>query len=482
MDRSRARPNDPEIDPLRASGRGLTRRNLLLAISTAIPMGVVACGGSPAGGTAPSAPTKAPAPAAPAPTVAPTVAPAPAPASAPVEITFQLPAAAGLEQDLYSGFLKDFHARQSAIKVAHTFEPDWGSYPVKLKAMLAAGTYPDLVHQHLSVVQDFSQQGVLSELKPYLSRDRILETDFIPQLIEEFTWRGKLMAVPKDSAAFGVYYNRQMIEQSGAKLPTQDWTWDDFTEICTRVTKPENGKFGIVFPKITPDSENWEAILRTFGGGWYDAERTKSTIDTTGTVDALQFMADLEFKHRVTPTAHKFEFTGDAWRGGVVAFALGHHSTTFFHKAEKREFPFDVLPLPKGKGGQFIAVGASGYGVTSQAKYKDQAWELLKFLTSKDVQSRIASGKRWGPSRPDSLDNLAPDDGVPANFKNVHIEPLKGKGNVKPMGFTFPMGQLDILQAYKEEVGDKLWTGQRTARDATAAAKPKIEAILAKFK
>lgn len=444
---------------------------------------LASCGGESAPpAPAPTAPKPSAPPTAAVQAAAPTTAPAPTVAKAPVEITFQLPAAPGLEQDLYSGFLKDYHARQTTIKVAHTFEADWGAYPVKLRAMIASGTFPDIVHQHLSVVQDFSQTGALTEIKPYLARDKVSEADFISELITEFTWRGKLMAVPKDSAAFGVYLNKDMVEQSGAKIPTADWTWDDFAEICRRVTKPDAGKFGIVLPRITPDSENWEAIMRSFGGGWYDAERTKSTIDLPGSVDALQFMADLEYKHRVTPTAHKFAFTGDAWRGGVVAFALGHHSTTFFHKAEKREFGYDVLPIPKGKGGQFIAVGASGYSITAMAPHKDEAWDLLKFLTSKDVQSKIASGKRWGPSRPDSLDNLAPDDGVPANFKNVHIEPLKGKGSVKPMPFIFPMGQLDILQAFKEEVGEPLWDGKRTAKDASMAAKPKIDAILAKYK
>jgi hypothetical protein len=69
-----------------------------------------------------------------------------------VEIGFTLPGAAGLEQERYTGFMNDFHARQSRIKVAHTFEPDFNAYPVKRRALLAADTWPDIAHQHLSVV------------------------------------------------------------------------------------------------------------------------------------------------------------------------------------------------------------------------------------------------------------------------------------------------------------------------------------------
>ncbi|HXI15615.1 MAG TPA: sugar ABC transporter substrate-binding protein [Chloroflexota bacterium] len=400
---------------------------------------------------------------------------------APAEIFFMLPGAAGLEQDLYNGFINDFHARQSKIKVRHTFEPVFGDYPAKLRALLAADTWPDIAHQHLSVVQDFSQQGALTELKPYMNRDKISEKDFIPVLVEEFTYRGKLMAIPKDSAAFGVHYNMDMFDKAGIKYPTENWTWDEFVNICQRLTKPDQGQFAITSERPAPNSENWEAVLRSFGGSWYNKELTKSNVDNAGSIDAIQLFHDLEFKHRVTPNAHKFQFTGDAWRGGVTAMAFGHHATTYFHKTEKREFKFDVVPIPKGKGGNFVAVGASGYALPSKAKYKDQGWELLKFLTAKEVQAKIASGHRWGPSRPDSIDNLAWEDNIPAHFKDVHVEPLKGKGKVPAMGFVFPVGQLDILEVYKQEFTDKLWAGTGTARDAAMSAKPKFDAVLARF-
>jgi multiple sugar transport system substrate-binding protein len=398
----------------------------------------------------------------------------------PVEIYFTLPAAAGLEQDLYTGFINDFQARQSKIKVKYTFEPSFGDYPAKLKALLAADTWPDIAHQHLSVVQDFAHSGALTELKPYMNRDKISEKEFIPALITEFTYRGKLMAIPKDSAAFGIHYNKDMFDRAGIKYPDETWTWDQFAEIARRLTKPEQNQFALTFVRPAPDSEQWEAVLKSFGGGWYNADLSRSTVDAAGSIEALQFFADLEFRHRVTPTAHNFQYTGDAWRGGVVAMTFGHHSTTFFHKAEKREFKFDVVPIPKGRGGNFVAVGASGYALPAKAKYKDQGWELLKFLTSKEVQSQIASGHRWGPCRPDSLDNLAWEDGIPEHFRDVHIEPLRGRGKVAALPFVFPVGQLDILQVYKEEFTDKLWAGSGAARDAATAAKPRFDAILAR--
>jgi len=401
-----------------------------------------------------------------------------------VEIYFTLPASPGLEADLYTGFINDFQAKQDKIKVRYTFEPVFGDYPAKLKTLLAADTWPDVAHQHLSVVQDFAQSGALTELKPYMNRDKVSEKDFIPALITEFTWRGKLMAIPKDSAAFGLYFNTDMFDKAGIKYLDENSTWDQFLDACKRLTKPDVNQFAISFVKPDPTSENNEAILKSFGGGWYNADRTQSMIDSAGSVDALQFFADLEYKHRVTPSAYKFQFTGDAWRGGVVAMTFGHHSTAWSYRTQNPPppFKFDVTPIPKGKGGNFVAVGASGYALPAKAQNKDQGWELIKFLTSKEIQSTIAGGHRWGPSRPDSVDNLAWPDNIPAHFRDVHIEPLKGKGKVPVLPYVFPMGQLDILQIYNDEIGGKLWSGQASAREAASAAKPKIDVILARYK
>ena len=179
--------------------RGRTRRNVVASgLATGGALALAACGGALPGATGGGQESKAP-----------------------VEIFFALPASPGLEADLYTGFIQDFVGRQSKIKVQYVFEPVFGDFPAKLKALIAADTWPDIAHQHLSVVQDFAQSGALTELKPYMNRDKISEKDFIPALVTEFTWKGKLMAIPKDSAAFGLHYNTDMFDKPGSSTRTR---------------------------------------------------------------------------------------------------------------------------------------------------------------------------------------------------------------------------------------------------------------------
>jgi multiple sugar transport system substrate-binding protein len=398
----------------------------------------------------------------------------------PAEIVFITPAGAGLEQDLYTGFLNDFMKAYPQITVKYSWE-EWGAYPPKLKTLLAAGQVPDMVHQHFTVVRDFASLGALADLKPFTRRDGVQDSEFVTVLLEIFSLKGKQIALPKDSAGWGIYYNKDMFDKAGVKYPDPNWTWEQFLETCRGLTRPEEKSFAISNWRIRPDSEQHLGVLRAFGGGFYNDELTRSIIDSDASTEALQFFADLELKHKVTPQANGFQFQGDAFRNQVVALTSGFHSTAFFIKAEKKEFKYDVVPYPRGRGGQFVPVGASGWAVPEQAPHREHGWLLVKFLTGKDVQSSIARGKRWGASRPDSLDELMPDDGVPANARQVHIDPLKGKGPVQPLAYAVPVGHIDILQAWDTEF-EPLYQGQRTAKEAAQAARPQIDAILARNK
>ncbi|MER3405743.1 MAG: hypothetical protein C4289_11770, partial [Chloroflexota bacterium] len=174
--------------------------------------------------------------------------------------------------------------------------------------------------------------------------------------------KGRQAALPKDSAGWGIYYNKDLFDKAGVKYPDPNWTWEQFLETCRALTKPEEKMFAISNWRIRPDSEQHLGILRSFGGGFYNNELTRSIIDTDASVEALQFTTDLELKHKVTPQSHGFQWQGDAFRNQVVAMAIGFHSMAFFIKAEKKNFKYDVVPYPRGQW-----LGRAGAGQVPRA-------------------------------------------------------------------------------------------------------------------
>src|SRR5680860_519409 len=76
---------------------------------------------------------------------------APAVVRAQTNIRMITPAGLGLEREMYQGFIDEFE-EQSEISVELTFEA-WDDYLTKLPTLIAGGAVPDVIHQHMSIVQ-----------------------------------------------------------------------------------------------------------------------------------------------------------------------------------------------------------------------------------------------------------------------------------------------------------------------------------------
>jgi multiple sugar transport system substrate-binding protein len=163
-----------------------------------------------------------------------------APAAEVTTIEFITPGALGLERTMYENFVLKFMDANPAIKVNITFEA-WGDYMTKLPTILAGGVIPDMIHQHMSIVQDYAYRGALADLVPFMERDDVKPEDYIPALFDAFSHEEKTFGIPKDSAAWGIYYNKTMLDAAGLPYPADDWSLDDFHNLARELTLDEAG-------------------------------------------------------------------------------------------------------------------------------------------------------------------------------------------------------------------------------------------------
>jgi ABC-type glycerol-3-phosphate transport system substrate-binding protein len=219
------------------------------------------------------------------------------------------------------------------------------------------------------------------------------------------------------------------------------------------------------------------SLTRAFGGEWYNATWTGSTIDAPGTVEAIQFTADWRSRYKISPAPGELPAGGDPFRKGQVAMGIQFAQQVFFLKEDKVTFRYDVVPLPRGKAGSFPCATGSGQCLAKGAKSPEAGWQFVKYLTGPEAQKRITSLKRWGSSRVDTLEAILPTDGVPKNFKATFIEPLQGKTKDKPVAIPTPPRAKDLEAIYKKEF-DPVQKGEKTAKDAAASAKPQLDDIM----
>jgi len=352
-----------------------------------------------------------------------------------------------------------------------------------------------MIHQHMSIVQDYAQKGTLMDLIPLMQRDAVKPEDYIPALFDAFSNKGKTYGIPKDSAAWGVYYNKAMFDAAKLPYPKDDWKLEDMMNMAVALTRDEKGTpasaTGFDPTKIkqwgwawsynpTPtDSESQRGLVTALGGDWYDTDYKKTLIDQEPAQKLFKMMADLRCVKHGAPGTAEAQGQGDVFRSGLCAMQIGFHTTTFFMKQENVKFPYDVTYLPGGSGGQFVPVGCSGWALPAQAKNKEAAWKYIKYLVSLPVQKYIGEQKRWGVSLKEAVGSIEPDDKVPAHFNMVHTDPFKGKTDRTVISFKFPPQQSRIKESYATNF-DPIWTCAKNDTAAAAAATKKdVEAVLA---
>lgn len=398
-------------------------------------------------------------------------------------IQFITPAALGLERTMYENFVLKFMDKNPNIKVKLSFEA-WEDYMTKLPTMLAGGVTPDVVHQHMSIVQDYGQRSALLDLNHYMKRDAVKPDDYIPALFDAFSHEGKTYGIPKDSAAWGVYYNKSIFDKAGLDYPKAGWTLQDFRTLVRELTRDRQGRpasdpkfdsknikqwgFSWMDPSPT-ESESARGFVKAFGGDWYNEDYTGTTITDKPVLEDFEMFHTMRCTEHSTPTPAQAEAQGDPFRSGLTAMAVSFHVMDFFCQEEKVKFDYDVTYMPAGPGGQYVPVGCSGWAIPAKAQHQDEAWQLIRYLTSLPVQQSIGEQKRWGVSLKQAVDAIIPEETPAKNFRKVHVDPLSGTGDRKVISFKFPANQSRIKEIYSANF-DPIWT---CASDDIAAAAQK---------
>ena len=148
-------------------------------------------------------------------------------------------------------------------------------------------------------------EGLIAELTPFFARDRIDQTQWIPEFINVLKQGAKVWGMPVSVSADVMAYNLDLLEASGVKAPPQDpddrtWTMDAFLETTRKLTRGAQ-QFG--FGGTYTCGVDWMNGPTYFGYGPVDLAAKKVTLTPPGFQNGLQYWVDTLLKHRVQPTA-----------------------------------------------------------------------------------------------------------------------------------------------------------------------------------
>jgi multiple sugar transport system substrate-binding protein len=280
--------------------------------------------------------------------------------------------------EILEGFKDQFGA-----DVVNEFNPD--SYDTKLLAGLAAGNAPDvfLWWNYPALV---ARNG-LEDLTPYINGSSPKDmSDYYTQVVDVARVGESLYGIPKDWTPRAVYYNKKLFDEAGVDYPTNDWDWDDFTEIAQALTKGEgvdkqygwfcsNGYYPI------------QGFVWSNGGDFISPDGTTATgyLDSAATIEALDWYIKLQTELGVAPTAAESTTVGGETtmfiNGKLAMFDTGIWPLSRFLDTPDLEFG-TVLPPTANDGTRNCVLHQADWCLNPAAANKELSWELLKYMTS----------------------------------------------------------------------------------------------------
>jgi ABC-type glycerol-3-phosphate transport system substrate-binding protein len=296
--------------------------------------------------------------------------------------------------------IRNIQDRHPGLRVVMDSIP-YNDFEEKIVTQVVAGSAPDIVSTEASQFVDLYLRDVFVDLTPYFQKDGLDVKDYYPAIMRRFSPGGKIYAVPSDLAPTGlVYYNKKFFDEAQLPYPTAKWSWPkDFLAVCQKLVKKDAAGNITRFAFVDPYGINAVNFVLSNGGYFTDSadHPTRMTLDSPEAMQAFRFRWDLIYTYHVSPTMSElqnFAFGSGAenmfMNGQTAMMGSGVWHTPHF--LQKKDLDFDVVEFPHGPSGkQGWQCGGSGYAISKDCKNMDNAWIVLKELTSAEVASQIAA-------------------------------------------------------------------------------------------
>jgi multiple sugar transport system substrate-binding protein len=226
---------------------------------------------------------------------------------------------------------------------------DWGLYYNKLFVAGIGGRAPEVFVVHADSLARFTRANFVRPVDDLVGKKGIVD----PADFDENVWHaterdGKHWSVPLDIHLLGMFYNRAMFRKAGiidakgeAKPPTNREEFIDDLRKLKGINGPDS--WGFVY---TWQRTNIYTCIRQNGGDMFNADHTKTTINSPQNVEALQWCADLVLKEHLAPAPQDF----DAWVGflqGKVGIAFEGIYTLPDLRKQDGKLDYAAAPVPQ---------------------------------------------------------------------------------------------------------------------------------------
>jgi multiple sugar transport system substrate-binding protein len=435
----------------RSPGR-FSRRAFLNGTLGLVPVsamaGLIAACGQPA---APAAPTAS------------SAAAPKAPSTEPVSLTFMSWSAAGSSGRKVDMDLSDEYMKANPNVTIKTEDVPFNDYMKKLQTMFAADIGPDVLWNSIWRQPNFARANVIVPLDDLAKNDPSLPK-YAPTALEMGKTKGVLYGLPAAASTWVLHYNADLFKEAGLKNPAElkaanDWTWARMEEAAIKIAKHEGANLVTQGFMTDRQAYTWMAFAYNNNGTFVADDRATFSVDSQPVIDALQLLADLMLKDKVSPTLTDQQ-GGDyvpRFSTGRLAMMCTWAGTAGDVRAVAGDkFVFDVIEPPPSKAGGRVGGywHANLVNVNSKAKSREHGWGLTKLVSGARAEiMRVEAGQLNTPLIDDAALTQAYKTKAPVKNSQLVFDLLKTPVTL-PYNENWEEQRFKVVEPYMAEVYD----------------------------
>ncbi|SIQ19128.1 MULTISPECIES: extracellular solute-binding protein [unclassified Paenibacillus] len=390
----------------------------------------------------------------------------------------------------------------------------------KFKELLTGKNPVDVVIADYSNLPRMTQDGLLKELDPLITKDKFDISDYVPTVIDGIKAVGdnKIYVLSPTFSSSALFYNKKIFQKAGVQPPTDNMTWQQVFDLARKVSGGEGADqiYGMTINRwggsdlysdvstyvqplqLKVFDDKAEKMLVDSGSSWSNAIKTildlykVKAIPNQEGYQKLSEALNKKYEKASKEGANNYNpFQGDLFGSGNIAMTVADYGyisqmkSNNSYSSQSKDFTpvdWDVVtpPVFEEKPG----IGGSSYlsqplGINNKAQNADDAWDFIKFLNSKEWAKLKSRSTYEIPAR---AEFIKPIDGMQYNIKAFYtLKPIPpDTSNAQDMYTKYP--GLNEMYSISQQLFQEAATGKKTPEEVVKEWAVKGNALLKKVK
>ena len=369
------------------------------------------------------------------------------------------------EPEMPAGALRsimdDFEAKNPGIKVTLVSGPYSATHD-QIVVGAASGTLSDVVGLDGAWVNGLAKQGAIASMDSLMADAKYDQS----QIADIIKVNGQSVMFPLASFVYPVFVNLDLAKAAGVeKMPTNR---TEFAAAAKKMTNADKNQYGWVLPLSlqNPGGIQNDVMSWVWASGASMLKDGKPDLENASVVGTLEYIKSLQDAGVISPGifAKKEQDKVEEFVNGRVGMMIDSlaHINLIRQRNPNLKFGISALPAVDGyTGKRGLPYASWGIGISDKSEHKAEAWKLVEYLMSPEVNSRLVSIANAFPGNIHAKPDFSKSDPL---FEEAFKIFQSGKLANEFVGL--PVAE-DLMRQMNVEV-QKMFDGQQSAKDAAA--------------